>query len=111
MLHNKDKQPENDQKKPVTYLVNPGSQNTGLEHRSEMTSRNAWQSEKKRVDSFPRRERIELYLTNESETDCSPLITSWAKTCLKLKGAQGRNSFIAAEKPAEDKGKELDNSG
>jgi len=44
-----------------------------------------------------------LYSNNESETACSPLINSWARTCFKLNGAHGRSSFIAADTPAVTK--------
>lgn len=60
---------------------------------------NARQSERKSPDSFSLSIRVVLYLSRESETACNPLINSSASTCFKLNGAQGLNSFIAAETP------------
>ena len=57
------------------------------------------QSERKSPDSFSLSIRVALYLSRESETACNPLISSWASTCFKLTGAQGRCSFIAADTP------------
>lgn len=61
---------------------------------------NARQSERKSVDSFSLSIRVVLYLNKESETACNPLINSCAIICFKRIGAQGRNSFIAADTPA-----------
>lgn len=66
----------------------------------KITSMNARHSERKRRDSFSLSIREALYLTKELETACNPLINSWESTCFKLIGAQGRNSFIAADTPA-----------
>jgi hypothetical protein len=57
------------------------------------------QSERKSPDSLSLSIRVALYLNRESETACNPLISSWASTCFKLTGAQGRSSFIAADTP------------
>lgn len=67
------------------------------------TSINARQSDRKSPDSLALSTRVVLYSNNESETACSPLINSWARTCFRLIGAHGRSSFIAADTPAATK--------
>lgn len=64
---------------------------------------NARQSERKSTDSFSLSIRVVLYLNKESETACNPLINSCAIICFKRIGAQGRNSFIAADTPTRER--------